>query len=84
MNYQVGGENHKFIRPIRNILIVLDKNNLNLKLFGLQTSAFTYGHRQQNFKKIFIDNAINYQQTMKENGSVIVDYVDRKIKLLNY
>ena len=81
MNYQVGGENHKFIRPIRNILIVLDETNLNLKLFGLQTSAFTYGHRQQNFKKIFIDNAINYQQTMKENGSVIVDYVDRKNKI---
>ena len=52
-----------------------------MKLFGLQTSAFTYGHRQQNFKKVFIDNAINYQQTMKEDGSVIVDYVDRKNKI---
>ena len=66
MNYQVGGENHKFIRPIRNILIVLDETNLNLKLFGLQTSDFTYGHRQQNFKKIFIDNAINYQKKCKK------------------
>jgi len=81
MNYQVEGENHKFIRPIRNILIILDETNLNLKLFGLQTSAFTYGHRQQNFKKIFIDNAINYQQIMEENGRVIVDYEDRKNKI---
>ena len=81
MNYQVEGENHKFIRPIRNILIILDETNLNLKLFGLQTSAFTYGHRQQKFKKIFIDNAINYQQTMEEDGRVIVDYEDRKNKI---
>ena len=81
MNYQVGGENYKFIRPIRNILIVLDETKINVKLFGLQTSTFTYGHRQQNFKKVFVDNANNYQKILKENGSVVVDYVDRKNKI---
>ena len=81
MNYQVKGENFKFIRPIRNILILLDEINLNLKLFGLHTSTFTYGHRQQNFKKIYIKNAIHYQQILKENGNVVVDYVARKNKI---
>ncbi|QCI26659.1 glycine--tRNA ligase subunit beta [Buchnera aphidicola (Thelaxes californica)] len=67
-----------FIRPVRNILALLDKSVLKLKMFGLISKNFTYGHHLMYNKKIHLKNPQEYLNTLIEKGMVIVDFNKRK------
>lgn len=70
----------KFVRPVRNILCLLDNDVLEVKLFDLVSNRFTYGHRFMNYKKIEIDTIDKYFDKLSE-AKVVLDREERKGKI---
>ncbi|QJC36362.1 glycine--tRNA ligase subunit beta [Enterobacteriaceae endosymbiont of Donacia simplex] len=73
----------KFIRPIRNIVLVLGKKNIKKNLLNLQSNNIIQGHRFMCSKKIILKNAEEYNKLLFKKGKVIVDYNERKNFIFN-
>ncbi|BBA85223.1 glycine--tRNA ligase beta subunit [endosymbiont of Sipalinus gigas] len=71
----------KFIRPIRNIVLILNNKVLNLNFFDIKTTNITYGNNFFNKKKIIINDIDNYSKLLYKN-KVISNYDNRKKFLL--
>ncbi|USS94224.1 glycine--tRNA ligase subunit beta [Buchnera aphidicola] len=72
---------YKFIRPIRNILMILNKKVIKYKIFGLKTNNYTQSYLYNTKKDIKILNAKDYPKILLEKGKVIANYEKRKQKL---
>ncbi|WP_343183630.1 glycine--tRNA ligase subunit beta [Buchnera aphidicola] len=72
---------HKFIRPIRNIIMLLNKKIIPCKIFNLKSNNISEGHFFKKKSKIKILNANNYESTLLNKGKIIVDYNKRKNKI---
>ncbi|CAL4319425.1 Glycine--tRNA ligase beta subunit [Buchnera aphidicola (Neophyllaphis podocarpi)] len=71
---------YKFIRPIRNILICLNKKIIKTKIFGLKSTNTVNGHVLMNKNKIKIQNTDEYPNILIKKGNVIVESkIRRKI-----
>ncbi|WP_343192689.1 glycine--tRNA ligase subunit beta [Buchnera aphidicola (Taiwanaphis decaspermi)] len=68
----------KFIRPIRNIIILLDDLLIKKKIFNLKPNKILSGHRFMGEKKIEINHAKDYSLLLLKKGKVIADYNIRK------
>ncbi|WP_343128698.1 glycine--tRNA ligase subunit beta [Buchnera aphidicola (Kurisakia onigurumii)] len=68
----------KFSRPVRNILAILGKSILPIKIFNLLSNNITYGHFFLKNKKIKIKNADEYSNILLKKGMVIANYNIRK------
>lgn len=73
--------NIKFIRPIRNIIILLNKKFIPLKKCGLSNQKYLYGNIFTNFKKIKIQHAAEYENILYKEGKVIAKSHIRKKKI---
>ncbi|QJC33959.1 glycine--tRNA ligase subunit beta [Enterobacteriaceae endosymbiont of Donacia cinerea] len=73
----------KFIRPIRNIVLVLGKKNIKKNLFNLQSNNIIQGHRFMCSKKIILKNAEEYNKLLFKQGKIIVNYTERKNFIFN-
>lgn len=71
-----------FIRPVRNLLILLNSQSLELEAFGIQSKAQTFVHRDVSFEPQAIHSYEQYLQTLKE-GKVILSQKERKERILN-
>lgn len=71
----------RFIRPIRNIVVLLDDIFLLIKIFDIVSSSIIFGHRFMGEQKIFIKNADQYPNILLNKGFVIADYNIRKEKI---
>ena len=77
------GSNQKsFIRPIRNILILLDKTHITTKAFGQQGYAATLLHRDFGGEWVQISSLDCYLKSL-QNGGIILDYEQRKSLILS-
>lgn len=76
-----GSEPDSFIRPIRNLLILLDQKPLELQLWGVKGNAHTFVHRDYGFEPRKISSIEHYLETLKEGG-VILDPQMRRAKIL--
>lgn len=73
----------KWVRPLRNILCLLDDQIVNIKFGHLSSNNITYGHRFLGKKDgIKIDNYQHYFTELKKNY-VILDHNVRKDKILS-
>ncbi|WP_343189175.1 glycine--tRNA ligase subunit beta [Buchnera aphidicola (Chaitoregma tattakana)] len=73
----------KFIRPIRNILCMLEYENMNIEVLKIHSKNYTFGHFfMTNNKKIHIKNASEYKKKIKKVGKVIISFNERKNKIL--
>lgn len=70
-----------FIRPVRNICILLGTQNIDIEAFGIKGKAQTYIHRDISFKPMGIQSAQAYFDTLK-NGKVILNQDERKTMIL--
>ncbi len=70
MRWNEGGEVFEFIRPVRGILALLDGSVLPLNMFGLDSHAELYGHRQMYPKPVTLANPLDYEKTLKQHGVV--------------
>ncbi|QJC37998.1 glycine--tRNA ligase subunit beta [Enterobacteriaceae endosymbiont of Donacia marginata] len=78
-NFMFWDENiFKFIRPIRNIILVLGKKNIKKKILNLTSNNIIKGHRFMCQKKIILKNSKKYEELLFEKGKIIVDFFKRK------
>lgn len=75
-NYKEG-----FIRPIRNICILLDYKLIECDLYGLSSSNIIKAHRQAKTSQATITNTESYLQFLKNHG-VILSQVERRQLIL--
>jgi glycyl-tRNA synthetase beta chain len=71
-----------FGRPIRNIVLLFDREVVPLTIAGVPSGRMTFGHRFLGNQKIRIDTYRDYEQKLKENG-VILRFEERTQKILN-
>ena len=86
MSYQLndGWTTVNFARPIKNFIAVHGNKVVNTSLYGKQSNNITSGHRFESSKeKILIDDAANYEQTLLEEGGVIVNFEKRKKDIID-
>jgi glycyl-tRNA synthetase beta chain len=73
---------YKFIRPIRNIVMLINTKIISQKMFGLYTNRKTQCHYLIKDKsQINILHAKNYLSILEKKGKVIADYKIRKNKI---
>ncbi|CAL4319300.1 Glycine--tRNA ligase beta subunit [Buchnera aphidicola (Thelaxes suberi)] len=72
-----------FIRPVRNILAMIDDKILKIKIFELYATNYTYGHFFMNNSKIFFQHAKEYPALLFNKGKVLVDFFERKKNITN-
>ncbi|QJC31934.1 glycine--tRNA ligase subunit beta [Enterobacteriaceae endosymbiont of Donacia versicolorea] len=73
----------KFIRPIRNLVFVLDKKNIRKNILNIKSNNIILGHRFMCKKKIILKNALDYEKLLFEQGKVVVDFIKRKNIIIN-
>ncbi len=76
-----GSNKESFIRPIRNVLILLGDRHISPKYFGQQGRQATLLHRDLGYEWIPITSLNQYLQTL-QNGGIILDYEERKKRIL--
>lgn len=77
-----GGLKDYWIRPIRNILALLDDKIVPIEFAGLNSNNFTFGHRFMAPSKIEISSPYKYFDKLK-NAFVILDQNERKRAILS-
>ncbi|QJC30681.1 glycine--tRNA ligase subunit beta [Enterobacteriaceae endosymbiont of Macroplea appendiculata] len=73
----------KFIRPIRNICILLDKEFIPINILDIPANNIIYGHRFLYNKNINLLHAKDYEDKLYSIGHIIVNFTKRKNKILN-
>ena len=75
-----GNNNHSFVRPIHNLMIIFNDKVIceDSSIFGLSPVNYTYGHRVMSTGKIILTDALKYSESLYTNGSVIASFVERK------
>lgn len=70
----------RWIRPIINLLCLLDDNTIPIEFAGIKATNFTYGHRFRSSDKLIISNIADYLEKLK-NHYVILDQ-DERLELI--
>lgn len=78
---QWGNSEIKFVRPIRNIMCLLDGNVLQFSYHHLNSNNKTYGHRFVSKNEIEISNIQDYKNKLRENF-VILSREERRNTIL--
>ncbi len=76
-----GNHEESFIRPIRNICILLDSNLVPCHAYGLHTSNNITAHRQAKNNQKTVTNLQSYMSFLANNG-VIIDQAIRKNSII--
>ncbi|WP_343128274.1 glycine--tRNA ligase subunit beta [Buchnera aphidicola (Takecallis taiwana)] len=74
-------DNIKFIRPIRNIILLLNKTLIPFQLHHLSSKKYLYGNIFNKFNKINIQHAKEYENLLYQKGKVISKFIIRKKKI---
>lgn len=72
-----GEVKQSFIRPIRNICVILGEKHISFNAFGLDSKAQTFVHRDVSFEPLALSSAQDIFLTLK-NGKVILDQDERR------
>ena len=76
-----GNLNESFIRPVRNIFILLGEQSVSFNAFGLHSIAQTYPHRDISFEPYAITSPSDYFQSL-EKSKVILEQNKRRAMIL--
>ena len=72
---------HKFIRPIRWLTLMLGNKVVEFDIFGVSSSNYTYPHRSISYSAMEVKNADDYLCKMDSFGIVLSDDKRKKIIL---
>ena len=72
----------QFIRPVHWAVLLFDKSVIQCSILGCQTSNITYGHRFHSPGPIVLQCADDYPHILREKGHIIVDFSERKNRLM--
>ena len=73
-----GNKDYQFVRPLHNLVVMLDDQVLECSVMGLDATNMTLGHRFMSKGKITIPHAQEYLSRMRLSGKVIVSFEQRK------
>ncbi|MEY4503991.1 MAG: hypothetical protein RL154_283 [Pseudomonadota bacterium] len=76
-----GSLNEEFIRPIRNIVAIYDSEVLDVETYGVKSSSYIFGHRQDDEQKARIFYASEYFDVIAKHG-VILKQNERRTRIL--
>lgn len=78
-----GDSDYQFIRPVHNLVVMLNQEILPAASFGLKSNSTTYGHRFMTQSPIKLKSAHDYFTALYEDGKVISSFIARK-ELIKY
>ena len=72
----------QFIRPVHTVTMLLGDELINGEILGVQSARTIRGHRFLGEKEFEIQHADQYPALLREKGSVIADFNERKAEIL--
>lgn len=76
------GEHH-FVRPVKNVLAVMDSEVVAMNLFGVESCSYTFGHRFHHLGKIEIKEPQDYAKQLLD-AFVLVDFLERREQIASH
>ena len=77
-----GNGDFSFVRPVHWLLMLFGTNVVKAKIFGIESSNYTYGHRIHSPKPIKITSPDQYEEELIGTGKVFPDFETRKELIL--
>ncbi len=77
-----GEQTQAFVRPVRWLLALFDKQVIEVTLWGIQAGRVTYGHRFHHPEPIVLRHSNDYRAALK-NTRVIVDDASRQKQIFD-
>ncbi|WP_348666438.1 glycine--tRNA ligase subunit beta [Arsenophonus symbiont of Ornithomya chloropus] len=78
-----GNNKIEFVRPVHTVVMLLGKDVVKGKVFGVESGRIVFGHRFMGKDCIILNSAKTYPSILYKSGKVIVDYQARK-ELIKY
>lgn len=83
MTYQLeDGRTVEFVRPVKHLIALFDKEVVPVELFGLKADRVTSGHRFHVSEPVSITEAEKYAEQMEKEGKVVASFEKRKGKMV--
>jgi glycyl-tRNA synthetase beta chain len=73
-----GNSDVEFVRPVHWCVLLFGNDVIDTEILGIKTGHTSHGHRFHEPQPILINNAAEYQQTLQQQGKVIVDFCQRQ------
>lgn len=77
-----GDKSEQFVRPVHTVTLLFGAELIEGNILGVASSRTIRGHRFLGEPEFQIDNADQYPQLLKDRGSVIADFNERKALIL--
>lgn len=72
----------QFIRPVHTVTMLLGDELIEGEILGVASARTIHGHRFLGEKEFEIQHADQYPQLLREKGSVVADFNERKAEIL--
>ncbi|TLU75796.1 glycine--tRNA ligase subunit beta [Mannheimia varigena] len=77
-----GDKTEQFVRPVHTVTLLFGAELIEGNILGVPSGRTIRGHRFLGEREFTIDNADQYPQLLKERGSVVADFNERKALIL--
>ncbi len=78
-----GDRTDSFLRPIQWVVLLLNNKIIPTEIFGVKSSNITFGHRFHHPEALSISKPDEYESTLLNKGSVIVNFDKRREKIFS-
>lgn len=77
-----GDKTEQFVRPVHTVTLLFGAELIEGNILGVASGRTIRGHRFLGEREFTIENADQYPQLLKERGSVVADFNERKALIL--
>ena len=78
-----GDKKEEFVRPVHTLCMLFGDELINGSILGVESSKTINGHRFLGSQKVTINSADTYVEQLRNEGSVIADYEERKRSIID-
>ncbi|AHG85606.1 Glycyl-tRNA synthetase beta subunit [Bibersteinia trehalosi USDA-ARS-USMARC-190] len=77
-----GDKSEQFVRPVHTVTLLFGADLIEGEILGVKSGRTIRGHRFLGEREFTIENADQYPQLLKDRGSVVADFNERKALIL--
>lgn len=77
-----GNKSEQFVRPVHTVTLLFGAELIEGEILGVASDRTIRGHRFLGEREFTIENADQYPQLLKDRGSVVADFNERKALIL--
>ncbi|OAQ13735.1 glycyl-tRNA synthetase [Bibersteinia trehalosi Y31] len=77
-----GDKTEQFVRPVHTVTLLFGAELIEGEILGVKSGRTIRGHRFLGEREFTIENADQYPQLLKDQGSVVADFNERKALIL--